>query len=369
MVLDVENWREYPQVNAGRCVFVAFTGGNRYNKTIVSRIGREPKTLVSEAGVCFESEVGDFDGQEGVFKRIKMPGRPSRSWETWENRAWYPSAKGEKPFQLRDSAFCDGDSGKAFLALPSLVSQIWSEIKDGDLIFMNAVVHNLFVLKEPMINALEGVHCVRLDNEQKTFEIKVVAIMTEGVGSLLQLKGTSKEVKSGDRIALFDGGGDTLNLSFFNGYKLDGQTASELGLGANFIVGEMQTGAHGVSQALKRNPYNADESLSLFVKRPKDMDKETHDAIVRSLLVCWLKEVKKVVLEKHARRIANANRIMFTGGLTLSSQFTAAMKEAGFYENCEVIKNGQIVDTQGIFARLVQKLGLSDRELGKKEVA
>ncbi|WP_026730837.1 ParM/StbA family protein [Fischerella sp. PCC 9605] len=333
-------------------LLVSADHGNRKRKQKVTRIGVGEKTKikVSDSGLQFTREGFEIDpAQSDVFYCKHSTSK------TWRDKCWYETSKGLHPYDLNGSELCFGDTGKSVMALPLLISGIWDEIKDGDVVALNASVQNIHTNRSPMTAELEGTHTIICNGKVKRITILKPDIYTEGVGALLVQK-----PKRDDVSMLLDLGGDTVIVSFFDGVKLRGNVTVTPGLGVNQLIAYVRD-LPEVNTILGRCPYNNDEALEIIEGRT---EKDFTQAIEKAV-VCWIDRIKTAVLNTLSFEMHSSNNRYAIGGGADIKGVEKALKAL----KIDVIPSPQMANVTGLHDKLLNQYGLTPVKTTKKAKA
>lgn len=342
-------------MNAENTLFVSADFGNHYAKIYTTRPNIGTNFHCIDSGLMFDQPdkgIKYTPDEDDVFYC-------KHGSKNWRDKCWFMHPKGDRPFNLNGSDFCNGsDSAKGYMALPLLVSTIWDELKDGDVIQLNASTQNIHTTRELMTSELEGTHTIVLNKVAKRFTIKKPDVLAEGVGSLLVHK-----IKKSDVALLMDIGGDTVIVSIFAGVKLSGDVIPMQGLGTNHII-KLALGNEDICKALGRQPYNDDEVVAIL---RGETFQDRNDVVIdfkpalKKLTDKWLSDINKLVIAPYRLRVNEANLRLATGGATLIYGMKEGLKARGF----ETIKDGQRANVKGLHDRLLGQHGVQVVEKAK----
>lgn len=213
------------------------------------------------------------------------------------------------------------DFGKPKLILPIVTSAMWKDLKDKDVLYVVASIHNKAALGDELNKALEGKHKITLNKkkpETKEIEIKVLQIVNEGLGAIIQAN--QDGLLSGRANALLDLGCDTFIFSVFDGLKLipGCPPYSEKREGTRMLISDFAK-SDPVSRKLgdgKQLTYDqaraiVESSTHNFTKGSKEIDLSK---ALESEVDRWLSKVLFKVDQMMGHHLNNVNGLFATGG-------------------------------------------------------
>ena len=203
-----------------RELLVGVDVGNHFTKSVI-----QPLTATATANkVCIPSLLATDQvqqlakGDPMTFRIASGVGRNNELYRIWSTDISY------KPTQvvISDEKGC----GKPAYALPLMISALWNDIEDGDLVYVVASVHDKAAYGATLESTLKGARTVEFTTADKdgdgggviskSFEIDVLGILYESAGVILSIPSDKRPVNT----TILDIGGGTALIAPMQGAKM-----------------------------------------------------------------------------------------------------------------------------------------------------
>lgn len=243
------------------------------------------------------------------------------------------------------------DLGKPKLILPIVTSAMWKDLKDKDILYVVASIHNKAALGEQLAKALEGKHKITLNkkkSETKEIEIKVLQIVNEGLGAIIQAN--QDGLLTVRQNALLDLGCDTFIFSIFDGLKLIPECPpySVKREGTRMLISDFAKCETVSKKLADGRQLSYDQARAViespthtFTKGSKEIDLSN---ALESEVERWLSKVLFKVDQMMGYHLNDVNGLFATGGICNLSYVKDYLEEEGY----TVLEDSQWANALGL---------------------